>query len=221
MPCDVQLVHHLVDVELLAQRHLVVRLGHADRRAAPRPGRRGRTRVWWMLRRLVLRARLEDRPQPAVGVAQANGRDRLAHGGRVVREVVDHQHAADLAADLLPALHAAERREARRGSGRRSGRARAPARTRRWRSPRCGGPTSGSRNSPASPARLADHEPRALGPEAEVLRGVVGLAVRGVGGDERPAMPAARWPPRSGTTPRRRESRPPAAIAANFSYADS
>ena len=54
-------------------------------------------------------ARLEHRPEPAVGVTEANGVDRLAYGGRMVREVVDDKDAVRLAARLLPTLDAAER----------------------------------------------------------------------------------------------------------------
>ena len=59
-------------------------------------------------------ARLEHSDEPPARILRRHRRDRLAHGRRVVREVVDHGDAARLSAQLLPALHSAEGAEARR-----------------------------------------------------------------------------------------------------------
>ena len=56
-------------------------------------------------------ARLEDRPDALVRVAQAQRAQRLADGGRMMAEIVHHRHAAGDAAHFHAALDALERVE--------------------------------------------------------------------------------------------------------------
>ncbi len=60
-------------------------------------------------------ARLEHGPERALGVARAEGPQRLVDGGRVVREVVVDADATRLEEQILPAPHALEARERGRG----------------------------------------------------------------------------------------------------------
>ena len=62
------------------------------------------------------RQRLVDGPDPAPGLALADGRERRADRGRVVAVVVVHDDAADLALALEPAADAARTTRARRRS---------------------------------------------------------------------------------------------------------
>ena len=81
---------------------------------------------WKTLRAAGRRARLERGDQLARAVAPLERQHRLADRRRVVREVVDHGHAARDAAHLLPAPHAQEaaHRRARSPAARRPGRTR-------------------------------------------------------------------------------------------------
>ena len=111
--------HQPGDVQLLAVGHLVVLLGDLEARARARRRRRG-VLLLVDVAAAGVGARLEHRPQPPVRVAVADGGDGLPHRRRVVREVVHHQDAAHLSADLLPPLHAVERGEALGECSRRS-----------------------------------------------------------------------------------------------------
>src|SRR4051812_1689724 len=98
-------------IELLVRRHLIVWLRHLQRDQLRSVERLG---VFPLVDVASTRvgARLEYRPEPAVGIPQTNGVNRLAHGGRVMREVVDDENTVWLAARLLSSLHPRERREA-------------------------------------------------------------------------------------------------------------
>src|SRR2546427_355264 len=58
-------------------------------------------------------ARLEDSHQAPARVLREDGGDRLAHGCGMVGEIVDHGYSFKLAAQLLPAFHAAKAAKAR------------------------------------------------------------------------------------------------------------
>ena len=60
------------------------------------------------------RARFEHRPDAAIGIGGAQARQRFRNGRRMMREVVVHFHAARLAEQLEPALHAFELAQPRR-----------------------------------------------------------------------------------------------------------
>ncbi|EAU67322.1 hypothetical protein STIAU_7050 [Stigmatella aurantiaca DW4/3-1] len=94
-------------VQLLVGGHLVMALGHLE----AGPGRAGEGVGIVLLVDVAaagVGARLEEGPQPPLGVALADGGDRLPDGGGMVREVVHDQDAAGLTAHLLAALHPAE-----------------------------------------------------------------------------------------------------------------
>ena len=97
----------------------------------------------------------------------------------MVREVVDDEDVADLAADLLPPLHPGERGEARADLiGAEPGRARRGVHAERV----LDVVIAGHREEivARTPARLAHEEPRALGAEPELFGHVVGVPLHGV-----------------------------------------
>ena len=103
-------------------------------------------------------------------------RDRLAHRGGMVGEVVDHEHAADVSAHLLPPLHAAEVAKAGAiSSGVEAERARRGEHAER-RSRRCDGPTWAGCISTARPPvrRRVKRAPSA--PKRDARRPIVRVA---------------------------------------------
>ena len=110
----------------------------------------------------------------------------------MMREVVDHEHVVDRVSDLLPPLHAGERREAGADLiGAEAECARSGVHADRVLDVVMAGHRQQVLARPAT--RFTNDEPRALRPEPEVLRDVVGVAGHRVCRDER-----ARRAPRDG-----------------------
>ena len=126
-----------------------------------------------------VRARLEYRPEAAIRVPLANAVNGLAHGRRMMREVVDHEDAIDLTANLLSALHALERGES--GSdlvGTEAKRPRGGEHTDRILNVVVAGHRQ--QELARTPERFVDREPGALGAEAQAFDAIVCVAVCGV-----------------------------------------
>src|SRR5216110_776074 len=106
-------LRHALRVDALVLRHLGEGGRLADDRLV-RPAEGVRVLLLMDLAHGGVAARLEHSDETPPGILREHGGDGLPHGGRVVREVVDHRDALHFAAQLLSSLDSPEAAKAGR-----------------------------------------------------------------------------------------------------------